>query len=56
MNLQDLCERIVRDAIPATDSGATCFVPRYQIDQLREALSAHQPPAEAQAQGGGEES
>src|SRR5690606_24318948 len=49
MNLQDLCERIVRDATPTTDSGATCFVPRYQIDQLREALSAvPQPPAEAQ--------
>ncbi len=38
--LRDVCERIVRDAMPATDSGATCFVPRYQIDQLRTAVAA----------------
>lgn len=31
---------IVNGAIPATKSGQTCFVPRYQIDRLRDALDA----------------
>lgn len=36
--LLDICRAIVRDAIPATKSGATCFVPKYQIDALRVAV------------------
>lgn len=42
-DLREVAERIVRDATPATASGATCFVARYQIKQLEEALSV-QPP------------
>lgn len=38
--LADIARRIVDNAMPATDSGATCFVPRYQIDQLSRALEA----------------
>lgn len=43
-DLREVAERIVRDATPATDSGATCFVPRYQVNQLQEALAVP-PPA-----------
>lgn len=38
--LADIARRIVNGAMPATDSGATCFVPRYQVDQLSRALAA----------------
>lgn len=30
---------VAAEAIPATASGATCFVPRYQIEKLRAALA-----------------
>lgn len=36
--LREVAERIVRDVTPATPSGQTCFVPRYQIAQLETAL------------------
>jgi hypothetical protein len=38
------CEKVGRmlvdGAMPATESGSTCFVPRYQIDKLRAAIDA----------------
>ncbi len=45
----DIAALIVRDAMPATASGATCFVPRYQIDRLRDSLASERsaPPAPA---------
>lgn len=45
--LTELCESIVRNAMPATESGQTCFVPRYQLDELSALLAKHQdtPPA-----------
>jgi len=36
--LRELAKLIVDGAIPATASGHTCFVPRYQIDKLRAAI------------------
>lgn len=35
---------VVNGAIPATKSGQTCFVPRYQIDRLRDALDGQSAP------------
>ena len=35
---RELAHFIVSGAVPATTSGATCFVPRYQIDELRALL------------------
>lgn len=37
--LRKIAEAIVRSVVPATASGQTVFVPRYQIDALRDALS-----------------
>lgn len=45
--LAEVAERIIRDAAPATASGATCFVPRYQIDQLRAAYERETVPVES---------
>jgi hypothetical protein len=42
-SLREIARLIVDGAMPATNSGATCFVPRYQIDRLEAALST--PPA-----------
>jgi len=35
---RELAHFIVTGAVPATTSGATCFVPRYEIDKLRALL------------------
>ena len=42
-----LCRQIVDEAMPATASGQTCFVPRYQLDKLR-ALSQPSEPSKSQ--------
>ena len=48
--LLDIARRIDQEAIPTTASGQTCFVPLYQIEQLRDARKAIESALAAQGQ------
>lgn len=49
--LREIAALIVRDAVPATAGGGTSFVPRYQLDRLREALKVQPAPEQPAAHG-----
>lgn len=40
----EVAVRLIREAVPATARGQTCFVPKYVIDQLSAAISSYSTP------------